>query len=364
MDTFNARELVTRLFTRLRNSGFSLGMSEYLAALRTIEGRFAETPEELAETLQLLWCSSLPQQSQFELIWDGVLKTQSAAQPSKPKPTEPDLPERSEPVEPIEPKIERPPVEPSPEPQSRSSQLEPLPVQAPFLPVESEFSTLQAYYPISRRSMAYTWRYLRRMVADGAPTVLDLDATVAQVAQQGFFLAPVYRRQERNEAKLLLLVDQNGSMVPFHRFTRDLVETVVDESGLSEENVRVVYFQNVPAEQVYRDRYLTELRELQEFLSVCDAETSVLVVSDAGAARGYRKLDRIRATTRFLFQLKRHTALVAWLNPMPLERWEGSSAEIIANLVPMYQMDKDGLSHAIDVVRGQPLQALQSLTAL
>lgn len=41
---------------------------------------------------------------------------------------------------------------------------------------------------------------------------------------------------------------------------------------------------------------------------------------------------------------------------MPEERWIGSSAEIIANLVSMYEMDNDGLSEAIDIVRGQPLQ--------
>lgn len=47
-------------------------------------------------------------------------------------------------------------------------QLSSLPVRAPFTPAETEdTSALQAYYPISRRSMVYNWRYLRRPVADG-----------------------------------------------------------------------------------------------------------------------------------------------------------------------------------------------------
>jgi hypothetical protein len=45
---------------------------------------------------------------------------------------------------------------------------------------------------------------------------------------------------------------------------------------------------------------------------------------------------------------------------MPQERWIGSSAEIIANLVPMSEMDKTGLSNAIDIVRGQTLQHFHS----
>jgi uncharacterized protein with von Willebrand factor type A (vWA) domain len=149
-------------------------------------------------------------------------------------------------------------------------------------------------------------------------------------------------------------------MNPFHRFTRDLVETARYESSLQPEKVNVFYFHNVPAASVYKDIYLTEPIALQTVLANCDSQTSLLIVSDAGAARGYRELKRIRETTSFLFTLKRYTSLIAWLNPMPEERWIGSSAEIIAHLVPMYQMDNSSLSNAIDIVRGQPLQHLHS----
>jgi uncharacterized protein with von Willebrand factor type A (vWA) domain len=100
-----------------------------------------------------------------------------------------------------------------------------------------EPSALQAYYPISRRSMVYNWRYLRRPVPDGPQDVLDIAATVQQVARQGFYLSPVYKRRDRNDARLLLLVDQNGSMTPFHHFTCDLVETAKDESSLEPDHV-------------------------------------------------------------------------------------------------------------------------------
>jgi uncharacterized protein with von Willebrand factor type A (vWA) domain len=78
----------------------------------------------------------------------------------------------------------------------------------------------------------------------------------------------------------------------------------------------------------------------------------VLIVSDAGAARGSRRLERIGATTKLLGRLKLRTRLLAWLNPMPQERWEGTSAHMISCLVRMFQMDPDGCSAALDVVRG------------
>ena len=198
--------------------------------------------------------------------------------------------------------------------------------------------------------LVYAWRYLRRPLADGPADVLDLNATVEKAAREGFFLAPVYRRRVRNQAHLLLLVDQDGSMVPFHRFTRELVETASEESALGQ--VNVFYFHNFFVETVYADPLLSERVAVSEMHAHCDEETSVLIVSDAGAARGFRRLERISATTKLLGQLKLRTRLLAWLNPMPQERWEGTSAQMISRLVRMFQMNPDGCSAALDVVRG------------
>lgn len=355
MSSFNAQDLITRAFMSLRQSGFKLGVGELLAARETVAGGFGETEEELAQTLKVLWCHSRSQQTQFDPIWQSLQVTPTPKSPEKtpPKQSNPEThQETEEPPEITPPPPQETVVEPKPEPE-----LSTLPIRAPFTPAENEdTSALQTYYPISRRSLVYNWRYLRRPVADGPLNVMDINATIEQVTRQGFYLAPVYRRQERNNAHLLLLLDQNGSMTPFHRFERDLVETALYESGLEQEKVNIFYFHNVPAASVYKDLYLTEPIPLETVLASCDNQTSILIVSDAGAARGYRELKRIRATTSFLFKLKQYTSLIAWLNPMPEERWIGSSAEIIANLIPMYEMDNNGLSNAIDVVRGQPLQ--------
>lgn len=361
MSDFAPTDLVTCLFFRLRSSGFNLGMGEYLAVLETLSWELG--PQNLADlgvVLRLLWCHSLAEQSQFDLIWDEVATTASspkaATNPISDQPSEtskpPELSERPEPSVHLPPPSQQataPPPEPEPE-------LSPYPVRTPFLPEGSEDGPiLQTYFPVTRRSLSYLWRYLRRPVADGPADVLNLTATVQQVSQQGFFLAPVYCRRETNHAHLFLLIDQEGSMTPFHRFTRDLVETAQEDSFLQMENIHVYYFHNVPSTHVYADAHLTRPVPLPGVLASCDSETSVLIVSDAGAARGYWRMERIRATTSFLVQLKQRTSLISWLNPMPRERWVSTSAEMIAHLVPMELMDEDGMGNAIDVVRGQPL---------
>lgn len=360
--TSQANTKIIRAFVKLRQKGFKLGMAELFAAQKAAEGGFAETSDELKETLKILWCNSLSQQSQFEPIWKSLEVSSSIKPIEKNTTTEPKIESHQQ-------QVEKQPETSFPSPQKTLTEIksepkvESLPAQAPpFTPVENENNgELHEYYPISRRSMVYNWRYLRRLVPDGTLDVIDINATIEQATHQGFYLSPVYRRRERNHARLLLLIDQNGSMTPFHRFSRDLVETALYESPLQSEKVNVFYFHNVPGNSVYRDLYLTEPIALKEVLESCDNLTSILIVSDAGAARGYRELRRIRTTTSFLFKLKRYSSLIAWLNPMPEERWVGSSAEIIANLIPMYEMDNNGLSNAIDIVRGQPLPHLDSL---
>lgn len=351
MSDSSIEELVTRLFKRVRHR-LGLGMREYLAALDALQGGFGGSDrDELKLTLQLLWCHSLAQQSQFEMVWDDVAGKPISTK-SKDRPKQVDKPSSGPSLQSPPPpsKDPLPPPDATQQPASQP-ELEPLALQPPLTPTDIEdLPELETYWPISRRSMAYAWRYLRRPRADGPPDVLDMPATVEQVAKAGFFLAPVYHRREVNHAHLLLLLDQRGSMTPFHRFGRDLVETARLEDSLPQ--VDVYYFHNVPRTHVYEDSYLSRPVELQKLWPVCDADTSVLMFSDAGAMRGFQRMERVRATTEFLVQLQQHTALIGWLNPMPTERWEGSSAEMLAYLVRMEQMDPDGFSTLIEVIRG------------
>lgn len=354
MDKVDLQNLLIRLFTILRQSGFQLGIGELLAALKVAEGDFEiENQDDLHPIARLLWCTSPDEQHLFDTIWKSSIAEEIKEGPKPLQYPQSSSQPRPEPAEDWELPLTS--VQ-QPQPSTETSSLDwaTLPVYAPFTPTATERRyELLTYWPISSRSMAYAWRYLRRPIADGPEDVLDVEATVERVVQQGFFLSPVYRHRERNHAHLLLLIDQGGSMVPMHRFSRDLIETAQPEnSGLV--YMDALYFHNVPGEYLYADPYLTKSVSRAEVFAHCSSDTSVLVVSDAGAARGHRSLQRIQATTETLFHLKQHTSLIAWLNPMPQERWSGSSAQIIAHLIPMRQMDLDGFNNAIDVVRGQP----------
>lgn len=349
---FDGYALGLELFVRLHRSGLNLGIAEVMALRDAVSGGWgAGGPDDLAAVARLLWCSSRQEQAEFDLQWQSLSAYLAGHDQPAPPPPVIDLPEHKTP-----PRAEEPPPAPvqpgSPPPAERHPELAPLPVRAPFVPAPvSGEDAIQTYWPLARREMIYAWRYLRRPVADGARDVLDVAATVERSARQGFYLAPVYHRRLRNHAHLLLLVDQGGSMAPVQRFTRMLVETAQAEGDLHA--VEVYYFYNIFTDTLYQDPHRTLPVALDTALAACDGETSVLFVSDAGAARGRRDRDRIRLTTRAVGEIKRRTGLVAWLNPMPRARWSDSSAQVIAGLAPMFPMNADGLSNAIDHLRGQ-----------
>lgn len=137
-------------------------------------------------------------------------------------------------------------------------------------------------------------------------------------------------------------------MVPFHRLTRRLARFVdeADERGLTRRDR--YYFHNIPSEGLFTNPNLTRGVPYEEVLAGCSPSTGVLIVSDAGAARGGRLLQRIQLTTRFLMQIGAITRHLFWLNPMPSDRWPGSSAQIIAHRVRMAAIDPVEFTRAAD----------------
>jgi uncharacterized protein with von Willebrand factor type A (vWA) domain len=351
----DARSRLITVFTSLRHRGLTLGISELLDALRAVDGGWgAGSDDALKRVARLLWCRTPLEVGELEDAWEDT--SVAFPEPESADPADdasvPHAPNQGK--VPLETGNASPPTLVTVDQRATGTWV-PLPFVSPVTEEgSSEGSELIADRPISRRSMAYAWRHLRRPAPEGPADVLDIEATVGRVASQGLYLAPVWRRRLINQAQLVILLDQNGSMVPFHRFTRDLVETARFESTIA--RVECYYFHNVPPDNLYLNPHMTEPVPWDHLASGMTSETAVLIVSDAGAARGHRRLERILATTRFLVSLGGLTERVACLNPMPEGRWASTSAAAIARVVPMFPMDSNGLERAVDMIRGLAIQ--------
>ncbi len=359
MNASDHREFLIRVFLKLRRRDVELGVSDLLAGLRLLDGDWPfDGLDELQQDVQRLWCYAWEHKHVFQEVWREEEQHEPVEDaPAIPPPPAPPLPDsglrpqeaaalpRTAPTE----SVAAPPGE---------SVLSTLPVRAPS--AAGSRAELSIRWPLTPRAMAYGWQYLRRMRPDGPLKEIDFDATVNRIAREGRFIAPVFRRTLRHHARLLLLIDRRGSMTPFHSLTNDLLATARQAPTI--EWLEVRYFHDVVTGTLYADPLLNDPLTLDEALAGCGPNTSVLIVGDAGAARGHLDSDRVLATVEMIAALRRFSSRLAWLNPMPRERWLRTSAQVIQHLLPMFPLDQDGLTDAVKAVRGGHSRLPQSLT--
>ena len=248
---------------------------------------------------------------------------------------------------------------------------------------EDDFFYSNDYHLITFREMIQGWRYFRRQQPMGFSDEIDVPSIVQQVVQEGIFTELKYKKALINrEDSLLILADRRGSMTPFRGLVDSLVGTAKKEGG--HHKAQVFYFQNYPLHFVYQTPYFTQPKHVNAVLSrVSSQHTYVLIISDAGAAKGAINDKRLEATGivpktgedgnpaldddgrplftldegSFLAELLRCTKDVVWLNPMPRNRWRGTSAEVLANtpklkMYSLYDSNRLGFTHAIkDLLR-------------
>jgi hypothetical protein len=245
-------------------------------------------------------------------------------------------------------------------------------------------------YPLTSREVAQAWRHLRRPIRSGPAVELDIDATIRERARQGVAMPPVLIPRRRNAVRLLMLIDRHGSMTPFHGYVNYVVGAIRNAGRI--DDVQVTYFHDLPGALedrsvleemadpfrpeldgvlsligplrgglVYKDPGLTVPLSLDRILAGIAGYTAVLVISDAGAAR--RQFDMVRSldTVALLKALRARSGGVAWLNPVPADRWRETTAGQVARYVPMFPFTRQGLYRAVDALRGRPVAVERAL---
>lgn len=398
----HAHSALARLFERLREEArLPLGVDDFLQLFEALELGFGMPDREALRRLcRALWVTSLDEARLLDRLFDIVIPNEAAARAALAQLRRPDSGAPAPPAEPpgiaaepVEPPVELPvappeapgttPVTPpagtvagAEQPRDRTGAPARSSIGAPATPPAQRSRVRivldergrpaarfaiddEELYPISLREMQQSWRHLRRMVREGPPTELDVDETVRRIMRQGVLLEPVMLPPRINRTRLLLLIDRDGSMAPFHQLTQRLVQTAL--RGGRVRHTRVFSFHNCPLTHLYTYERPPRAEPLEATLRALPLGAVALIVSDAGAARGLVNPERVEQTAAFLAQLRGRVARIAWLNPVPRgghgepDRWNSSSAGLIARLTPMFEVSRRGLDAAIDVLRGRSI---------
>ena len=178
--------------------------------------------------------------------------------------------------------------------------------------------------PISTASVKASWNQLRHPVPVGRESELDLDATIDRIEREGIFHDVVLRPTLARRGELLLLVDDNNAMVPFFPALQPLI-CAVEERYISPG--QIYRFTRYPERYLYHWHRPARAEPLDRILSRSHRyRTVAIIVSEAGAAMGTNKSQQVAGTIAFLERLTPCIRQLVWLNPLPLERWQGTSA--------------------------------------
>ena len=358
------------LFNQLRKAGFPLGICEYNLLIEALETNiYPLEPESLKQLLKTIWVKTNSQRQQFEAIFDQALSpkldssdkkspqlpnldtSNSSEAPQIPTPRTSVTPRESKGKSFFFPATSQAAVSVSP---SQDSDGDGKAIRISRQPDYTDFKLTknpEDYLPVSGQQMVQGWYNLKRSICTGTKLELDVAATIEQIKSQGKFVLPVLKPRRLKYSSLLLLIDQRGSMQPFHVLSRQLVATAGQTGCLTSQSC--YYFHNYPNDEFYCDsQFNTEISVEEVLAGLSLQHTVVLIFSDAGAARRDYVPRRIRETKDFLKKLKKEVKTIVWLNPLPESAWEETTAEAIKGCqnIQMFSADSKGFQKAIEVL--------------
>ena len=212
------------------------------------------------------------------------------------------------------------------------------------------------------RSFQMAFRKLRQYSSrvDGQERVLDVDKTVDETCDNGGLLYLAYEKPRKNTVKVLLLIDSEGSMLPYSRLCNRLFQAVSRSNHFKD--LKIYYFHNAIYDQLYTTPHC-KMRDSVETTWVfnrLDSDYKVIFVGDAAMAPSelYRPGGNAiiglfnRETGMEWFQkFKKRFKKQIWLNPIEKSSWEytyGSrTIHDIGEVFPMFELTLDGLEKGI-----------------
>ncbi|NLD20578.1 MAG: VWA domain-containing protein [Clostridiales bacterium] len=227
---------------------------------------------------------------------------------------------------------------------------------------ERKFKDFREDTILDIRQFQMAFRKLRQYSSrvDGPETELDIEKTIDETCDNAGVLKICYDKPRKNTVKLLLLIDSDGSMLPYSRLCNRLFQAVSKSSHFKD--LKVYYFHNCIYDHLYTNPYCKrgEWVETNWVLGNLDSEYKVIFVGDAAMAPSelYRQggnaiigLFNKELGIEWFRKFQKRYKKQIWLNPIEKEAWEwtyGSrTIHDIGEVFPMFELTLDGLEAAI-----------------
>jgi hypothetical protein len=219
---------------------------------------------------------------------------------------------------------------------------------------ERQFQNYRHDQTLDIRHIQVALKRLRHLQRLGLDEELDLEETVAETCKNGGEIALIFRPPRKNNAKVLLLMDAGGSMLPYTSLVERLFSAAHQTTHFKD--FQHYYFHNCIYEQMYTNVGMNKKISTTTMLRTLEADYKVILVGDAymapeelsepgGAIYYYHNNET--PGIEWLRRVQTHFRSCIWLNPMPERHWDRPSIALIRTVFPMYELTLDGLDRGV-----------------
>lgn len=211
------------------------------------------------------------------------------------------------------------------------------------------------------RQMGMALRRLRAFAREGADEELNLDDTISETARNAGELEIVTQPPNRPNTRVILMMDVGGSMDPYAQMMSRLFSAAKKATHFKE--LRTYYFHNCVYGRVYKTERFDDPIWINDLLHDCGRHYKLILVGDAlmapyellrqGGAISINDRNQL-AGIGWLMMLKEHFRHSVWLNPEPVNYWEGTTIDQVRQVFDMFPLTLEGLGQGMmQLTRGK-----------
>ncbi len=196
---------------------------------------------------------------------------------------------------------------------------------------------------LGTRGMKISLRRLRKLARQGAEDEFDIDNTISKTAKNGGMLDIIMRPERRNTVKVLLLLDNGGSMDAHVKVCEELFSAARSEF----KHLETYYFHNFIYDGLWKEhnRRMNERIDTFDILHKYSHDYKVIFVGDATMAPyeithagGSVEHWNEEAGAIWMQRMIDHFDKVIWINPTPKDTWEYSTSVALTQKLVEDQM--------------------------
>jgi len=206
-----------------------------------------------------------------------------------------------------------------------------------------DYKTFDDNVELGTRGMKISLRRLRKLARQGAEDEFDINNTIAKTARNGGMLDIIMRPERRNTVKVLLLLDNGGSMDAHVKVCEELFSAARSEF----KHLEVYYFHNFIYDGLWKanNRRMSERIDTFDILHKYTHDYKVIFVGDATMAPyeithsgGSVEHWNEEAGAIWMQRVLDTFSKVIWINPTPQDTWEYSTSVALTQKLVEDQM--------------------------